>query len=92
MPMNRQPNGQSHEECPGAIVLYRIDATKRMQRFYRLDIQPDLFGAWCFVREWGRIGSSGQTRYAPFLTQQEAQSVLDKHRRVKERRGYEAAL
>jgi hypothetical protein len=27
-----------------AIVLCRIDASKRMHRFYRFDVEPDLFG------------------------------------------------
>jgi predicted DNA-binding WGR domain protein len=71
-----------------AVMLYRIDAAKRMHRFYRLDVQPDLFGHWCLVREWGRIGSSGQTRSLPFPTAQEAESALDKQRQTKERRGY----
>ena len=48
------------------IVLYRIDQAKRMQRFYRMDVQPDLFGNWCFIREWGRIGSTGRERSVPF--------------------------
>jgi len=73
-----------------AVVLYRIDATKRMSRFYRMDVQPDLFGQWCFVREWGRIGSTGQTRSAPFPTADEARAALDRQRRTKERRGYRA--
>jgi predicted DNA-binding WGR domain protein len=42
-----------------ATVLYRIDPAKRMHRFHRLDVQPDLFGQWCLMREWGRIGSTG---------------------------------
>lgn len=71
-----------------AIILYRIDSAKHMYRFYRLDVQPDLFGQWCLMREWGRIGSTGQTRSAPFPTPHEAQAALDRHRRVKERRGY----
>ncbi len=50
-----------------AVILYRIDAAKRMHRFYRMDVQPDLFGQWCLMREWGRIGSTGQTRPPPFL-------------------------
>ena len=33
-----------------------------MRRFYRLDVQPDLFGRWCCIREWGRIGRAGQVR------------------------------
>lgn len=71
-----------------AIVLYRIDQAKRMHRFYRLDLQPDLFGQWCLMREWGRIGSTGQTRTVPFPSPQEAQASLDSQRRAKERRGY----
>jgi predicted DNA-binding WGR domain protein len=40
-----------------AIILHRIDPAKNMRRFYRLDVQRDLFGQWCLIREWGRIGS-----------------------------------
>jgi hypothetical protein len=25
----------------------------------------DLFGAWCFIREWGRIRQADQTRTVP---------------------------
>jgi len=71
-----------------ATTLYRIDASKRMHRFYRLDVQADLFGQWCLMREWGRIGSTGQTRSLPFHNPQEAQAALDKQRRTNERRGY----
>jgi predicted DNA-binding WGR domain protein len=71
-----------------AIVLYRIDASNRMHRFYRMDAQPDLFGHWCLMREWGRIGSTGQTRSLPFPTPQQAEAALHKQRRAKERRGY----
>jgi predicted DNA-binding WGR domain protein len=46
------------------IILYRIDTPKRMHRYYRMDLQPD-FGQWCLMCEWGRIGSTGQTRSVP---------------------------
>lgn len=72
-----------------AVILYRIDQAKNMHRFYRLDVQPDLFGAWCLIREWGRIGSAGQTCSVPFPTSQEAHTALDRQRRAKERRGYQ---
>jgi hypothetical protein len=36
-----------------AVILYRTDRPKNMHRFYRLDVQPDLFGNWCFMRECG---------------------------------------
>ena len=34
-------------------------------RFYRLDVQSDLFGTRSFIREWGRTGQPGQTRALP---------------------------
>ena len=71
-----------------AIVLYRIDPSKRMHRFYRLDMQPDLFGQWCVIREWGRIGSAGQERSVPFTSASDAQAALHKQRQAKTRRGY----
>ena len=73
------------------VVLYRIDEAQRMHRYYRMDVQPDLFGAWCLMREWGRIGSTGQARSMAFDTPEEAESALHKQRRGKERRGYATA-
>ena len=70
------------------VVLYRIDEAQRMHRYYRMDVQRDLFGAWCLMREWGRIGSTGQTRSMAFNTPQEAEKALIKQRQMKERRGY----
>jgi len=43
------------------IELRRIDASQNMRRFYRLDVQPDLFGGVLLVRQWGRIGTHGRT-------------------------------
>jgi predicted DNA-binding WGR domain protein len=71
-----------------AITLHRHDPAKNLKRFYRLDVQPDLFGQWCFIREWGRIGSSGQTRSVPYPTPDTAEAALARQRRAKERRGY----
>lgn len=44
-----------------AVVLHRVDSARNMRRYYRLGVQPDLFGYWLFVCEWGRNGRSGQT-------------------------------
>jgi predicted DNA-binding WGR domain protein len=71
-----------------ALTLYRIDPARNMARFYRLDMQADLFGAVCVVREWGRIGRAGQMRAIPYPTPAEAAAALDRQRRTKERRGY----
>jgi len=70
------------------IILHRTDHAKNMRRFYRLDVQPDLFGQWCFIREWGRIGRAGQVRMVPYATAGEAHEALAAQRRMKERRGY----
>jgi predicted DNA-binding WGR domain protein len=71
-----------------AVTLYRVDPSRNMRRYYRLDVQPDLFGFWLFVREWGRIGYSGQTRTAAFPTLDEAHLALQCQQHAKQKRGY----
>jgi predicted DNA-binding WGR domain protein len=71
-----------------AVVLYRIDSAKHMHRYYRMDVQLDLFGTWCLMREWGRIGRAGQMRSVSYPTPHEAEAALEKQCRVKQRRGY----
>jgi predicted DNA-binding WGR domain protein len=61
-----------------------------MWRYYRLDVQRDLFGARCFIREWGRNGQPVQTRSVPYPTPDAAQAAFERQRRAKERRGYTA--
>jgi predicted DNA-binding WGR domain protein len=45
-------------------------------------------GAWCFVREWGRIGKAGQMRSIPFPDPAQVQAALERQSQAKERRGY----
>ncbi|QGM99992.1 WGR domain-containing protein (plasmid) [Methylocystis parvus] len=71
-----------------AIILHRVDPAKNMHRFYRLDVAPDLFGRWCLVAEWGRIGRAGRRRMAAFDDISQAVEALARQRRLKERRGY----
>jgi predicted DNA-binding WGR domain protein len=59
-----------------------------MQRYYRLDIQPDLFGNQCLTREWGRIGRAGQMRTTFYQSMEEAEQAFIKQRTAKERKGY----
>jgi predicted DNA-binding WGR domain protein len=42
-----------------AINVVRVDTENNKARFYKLDVQPTLFGEWSLVREWGRIGQPG---------------------------------
>jgi predicted DNA-binding WGR domain protein len=71
-----------------ALTLRRIDPARNMRRFYRLDLQPDLFGAWGVVREWGRIGRPGRVRVDPYSTEAEAAAKMQRQRARKQSRGY----
>ena len=61
-----------------AITLTRKDAARNLYRFYRLDVQPDLFRDWCLVKECGRIGCPGKVRFTPFPTAAEAQAAMER--------------
>ena len=73
---------------PTALQLCRIDPQQNMQRFYRLCLQPDLFGGCTLIREWGRIGSGGRVRHDAFQSEGQAVSALVAMFEVKARRGY----
>jgi predicted DNA-binding WGR domain protein len=42
------------------LVLHRRDPEQGIRRFYSLMIERDLFGTVRLVRNWGRIGTTGQ--------------------------------
>lgn len=46
------------EVFPTDLQMRRIDPACNMRRFYRMSIQPDLFGGASLVREWGRKGTA----------------------------------
>jgi predicted DNA-binding WGR domain protein len=71
-----------------AVTLKRIDKGNNVCRFYLIAVQPDLFGHWNLLREWGRIGQAGQVRIVSYPTQEEAEAAFRHHRLRKERRGY----
>ncbi len=70
--------------------MHRLDPAKNMRRFYRLDVEQDLFGRWRLLREWGRIGCAGQSRMTAYGSAAEAEAAATRQRRAKERRGYRA--
>jgi hypothetical protein len=43
------------------IVLTRVDEVENMARFYKLDVQPTLFGEWVFGTGVGPYGSTWQS-------------------------------
>lgn len=74
------------------IHLQRIDPTQNMRRFYSLAIQPTLFGGATVIRNWGRIGTHGQSMMTTFDRPEEADSVFMGLERSKRRRGYTTML
>ena len=75
-------------EATGQVHLHRIDATQNMRRFYTLVMQPTLFGGASVIRNWGRIGSNGQTMMETFDGQEDADRALSRLERTKRKRGY----
>ncbi len=77
----------SNEET-GPVHLRRIDPTQNMRRFYMLAIQPTLFGGASVIRNWGRIGTNGQSMTETYDCEEDAVSASNRVERSKRRRGY----
>jgi len=73
---------------PEPLLLHRIDPGRNMARFYRLSIEPNLFGGVSLVRAWGRIGGASRAKIEFFDEATEAQRRLGTWKERKLRRGY----
>lgn len=73
------------------VELHRIDPARNMRRFYRFDIEPDLFGGVLLVKEWGRIGARGRVVAQHFDGKALAAAALRRQAERKRRRGYAEA-
>ena len=82
-------NSTSQHECGGEMDLTRTDASQNVNRFYRMEIAPGLFGDWALVREWGRIGQPGQVRVDWYETETAAKDARVDIQMKKAKRGYE---
>ena len=71
-----------------SVHLRRIDPSQNMRRFYSISLQPTLFGGASLVRDWGRIGTRGQSMIETFDTPIEASDAMTRLERRKRRRGY----
>lgn len=71
-----------------AITLYKTVPEKNMFRFYSLDIQPDLFGNSCLVRQWGRKGTAGQSKIMSYENMEAAKTAFEALCKMKQRKGY----
>ncbi|MBX3575134.1 MAG: WGR domain-containing protein [Mesorhizobium sp.] len=75
-------------QASGPVHLRRIDPSRNMRRFYVLAIQPTLFGGASVIRNWGRIGSNGQSIMQTFDSEGDATSASMRLERAKRRKGY----
>ena len=68
--------------------LEKIDRARNMARYYRLSVVATLFGEWAMVREWGRIGSRGQSCEFWCGSTEDATALLNEQRALRVKRGY----
>ncbi|PBB41155.1 WGR domain-containing protein [Mesorhizobium sp. WSM3866] len=75
----------------GSVHFRRIEPSQNMRRFYTLSIQPTLFGGASVIRNWGRIGTNGQSMIETFDSEDDAVTASMKLQHAKRRRGYRAS-
>lgn len=76
----------NYDTC--STELRRVDPERNMARFYLLAIQPTLFGGASLIRNWGRIGTSGQVKVETYDQSDDAHRAYRRLERAKRRRGY----
>lgn len=72
-----------------AAYLERMNPAANMARFYRVAIEPGLFGDVAVVRQWGRIGTQGQELRTWLSDATTAKALAAKAVEQKRRRGYQ---
>ncbi len=70
------------------VHLIHVDPDVNMARFYRIELQPTLFGEVSILRAWGRIGTNGQAMRVTYDDEAQAGEALQKLEKQKLRRGY----
>lgn len=70
------------------IYLKKTNPDTNENKYYTLLIQQDLFGKWSLVRQWGRLGTKGQTKIDTFDSYEDALAALESLEKEKCRRGY----
>lgn len=70
------------------IHLTHVDPDQNLARFYEISVQPTLFGEATVFRNWGRIGTRGQSMMVTYPGANEAAVAVTKLERQKQRRGY----
>lgn len=70
------------------ITLKRVEPSSNCFRFYRLAVEPNLFGDYSLVIHWGRLGRFGRFRIASSGPLEQVEALATKARARKIARGY----
>ena len=62
--------------APYPLSLERYDPAHRIHQYYRLTVQPNLFGAWSLLREWARIGRLSQKQADLYVSLEATQEAF----------------
>ena len=76
------------EIFPDKVRAERREPDHNRHRFYRMYVQPDLFGRCALIREWGRIGTAGREMRELFPDEGQAVDALWIQFQRKQQRGY----
>lgn len=71
------------------IYLQAPDKQGLFPRYYQLQLQPDMFGGWGLIREWGRQGARGTVKRTHFEDHDMAMQALIEWRNRQLRRGFQ---
>ncbi len=70
--------------------LTKIDSNINQCRYYSLRVDPDLFGGWTLIRQWGRLDKNGGViRMECFESEEVATNRLTTISQQKRKRGYQ---
>lgn len=87
--LSEAAGGAVDRTLPAApMELRRIDPSRNMSRFYRLDVVSDLFGGFLLMKQWGRIGTRGRVVAERHDSRAVAIHALHELAKRKKRRGY----
>ena len=73
-----------------STYLKKIDHRANQYRYYSIRIDPDLFGGWTLIRQWGRLDADGgRLKMDNFESEKEALNRLSEIVTQKKKRGYQ---
>ena len=71
------------------IYLQTPAEPEKSPRYYQLQLQPDMFGGWGLIREWGTQGGRGTVKRSHYDSRDEAMQALIEWRNKQLQRGFQ---